>query len=90
MIYAPIIAGALVLIVLLAVFSQILMKPVKLIWKLLVNSGIGLILLLTANFIGQYFSLSLPINIITVLIAGFLGIPGILLLFVLKFITNFI
>jgi inhibitor of the pro-sigma K processing machinery len=90
MIYAPIIIGALVLIVLVAVFAQILMKPIKLIWKLLVNSAIGLLLLLVANFIGQYFDLSLPINIVTVLMAGFLGVPGILLLFVLKFILNFI
>ncbi|MDR1159328.1 MAG: pro-sigmaK processing inhibitor BofA family protein [Syntrophomonadaceae bacterium] len=90
MIYGPIIIGALVLIVLVALFAQILMKPIKLIWKLLVNSGIGLLLLLAANFIGQYFNLSLPINIITVLMAGFLGVPGVLLLFVLKFILNFI
>jgi inhibitor of the pro-sigma K processing machinery len=72
--------AALFLLVILYLVAQVFMKPIKLLWKLLFNSAIGLILLLVVNYIAGYFSFSLPINIITVLIAGFLGLPGILLL----------
>ncbi len=74
-----IIAG-LFLLVILYLVAQVFLKPIKLLWKLMLNSAIGLILLLGINFIGAYFSFILPVNIITVLIAGFLGIPGLLLL----------
>jgi len=72
--------AALFLLVILYLVAQVFMKPIKLLWKLLFNSAVGLILLLVVNYIGGYFHFSLPINIITVLIAGFLGLPGILLL----------
>ncbi|HAA10125.1 MAG: pro-sigmaK processing inhibitor BofA family protein [Syntrophomonadaceae bacterium] len=75
-----VIMAALFLLVILYLVAQVFMKPIKLLWKLLFNSAIGLILLLVVNYIAGYFSFSLPINIITVLIAGFLGLPGILLL----------
>jgi len=75
-----VIMAALFLLVILYLIAQVFMKPIKLLWKLLFNSAVGLILLLVVNYIGGYFDFSLPINIITVLIAGFLGLPGILLL----------
>lgn len=75
-----IIIAALILLVVLYIMIQVFLKPVKLVWKLLTNSIIGVILLLLSNYIGAYFAFQLPINIITVLIAGFLGIPGIILL----------
>ncbi|MEN6327751.1 MAG: pro-sigmaK processing inhibitor BofA family protein [Syntrophomonas sp.] len=77
---ANIIIAALILLVILYIIIQVFLKPVKLVWKLLTNSIIGIILLLLSNYIGAYFAFELPINIITVLIAGFLGIPGIILL----------
>lgn len=75
-----VIMAALFLLVIIFMIAQLIMKPIKLIWKLLLNSVIGLLLLMLTNFAGTYFSFALPINIITVLISGFLGIPGILLL----------
>ncbi len=75
-----IIIAALFMLVILYLIAQVLLKPIKLLWKLILNSAIGLILLLTINFLGAYFSFILPVNIITILIAGFLGIPGLLLL----------
>ncbi len=76
--------AALFLLVILYIFAQVLVKPVKLLWKLLINSAIGLVLLLAVNYLGAFYDFSLPINIITVLIAGFLGIPGVLLLIAFK------
>jgi inhibitor of the pro-sigma K processing machinery len=75
-----VIMAALFLLVILYLVAQVFMKPIKLLWKLLFNSAVGLILLLVVNYIAGYFSFSLPINIITVLVAGFLGLPGIILL----------
>lgn len=68
------------LLVILYVVSQIFLKPIKLLWKLLLNSALGLVLLLLTNYIAAFFTFAVPINVITVLVAGFLGIPGILLL----------
>ncbi len=75
-----IIMAALFLIVIVFIIAQVIMKPIKLLWKIILNSVIGLVLLMVVNYLGAYFAFNLPINIITVLIAGFLGIPGILLL----------
>lgn len=75
-----VVLAAAVLAVIILIIVQLIMKPIKLIWKILLNSVIGLLLLLLTNFVGAYFTFALPINIITVLISGFLGIPGILLL----------
>ncbi len=75
-----VIMAVLFLAVIIFIIAQLIMKPIKLIWKLLLNSVIGLVLLIMTNFAGAYFDFALPVNIITVLIAGFLGIPGILLL----------
>lgn len=75
-----VIMAALFLLVILYLVAQVFMKPIKLLWKLVFNSAVGIVLLMVVNYIAAYLDFSLPINIITVLIAGFLGIPGILLL----------
>ncbi|HZK42834.1 MAG TPA: pro-sigmaK processing inhibitor BofA family protein [Syntrophomonadaceae bacterium] len=76
-----VIIAALFLLVILYIISQVFLKPIKLLWKLIFNSVIGLVLLLVVNYIGgTFFSFKIAINVITILIAGFLGIPGVLLL----------
>lgn len=75
-----VIMAALFLIVILYILAQVFVRPIKLLWKLLINSCIGVILLLLVNYVGTFFAFKIAINIITVLIAGFLGIPGVLLL----------
>lgn len=73
------IAAIIVLLILYFVFKAF-MKPIRLLWKLLLNSVVGLALLMIFNYAASNFALLIPINVITVLIAGFLGIPGVLLL----------
>ncbi len=75
-----VIIAALFLLVILYIIAQVFIKPFKLLWKVLINSGIGLILLIAANYFASYFNFYIPVNIITILTAGFLGVPGILLL----------
>ncbi len=75
-----IIIAVLFMLVILYLIAQVFLKPIKLLWKLILNSAIGLILLLAINFVGAFFSFILPVNLVTILIAGFLGIPGLMLL----------
>lgn len=83
-----VIIAALFLLIILYVVAQVFIKPVKLLWKLLINSVVGLVLLLLVNYLGAFFEFSLPVNIISVLIAGFLGIPGVLLLICLQLLMQ--
>jgi len=77
---ANLVMAILFLLVIIFIIAKLIMQPLKLVWKLVINSIIGLVLLMLANYIGAYFDFSLPLNVLTVLIAGFLGVPGILLL----------
>ncbi len=72
--------AAVFLVVIIYIGAQVIMKPLKLLSKLIINSVIGLVLLLLVNYGAARFGFVLPINLITILVAGFLGIPGILLL----------
>ncbi|ATW28724.1 hypothetical protein DCMF_18235 [Candidatus Formimonas warabiya] len=65
---------------------RFLFKPVKLIVKLLINGATGFILLWLINTFGGTMGIFLPINLVTILVAGILGIPGIFLLFFMKLI----
>lgn len=71
---------------LVVLLGRVIFTPLRWIFKLLLNSAIGLILLLLLNFLGAPFSLSLPINPVTVIISGFLGLPGVILLLVLNYL----
>lgn len=75
-----VIMAALFLLVILYIVAQVFLKPIKLLWKVIFNSAIGLVLLLIVNYVGSFVAFKIAINLITVLIAGFLGVPGILLL----------
>ncbi len=71
--------------VLLAVFLiRMLILPVKLLVKLLLHSGCGFLCLWLLNTVSGFTGVFLPVNAITVLIAGFLGIPGIGLIALLE------
>lgn len=62
---------------------RLLCTPIRLIFKLLLNSGCGMLCLLLLNTVSGFTGIYFPINAVTVLISGFLGLPGIALLAVL-------
>ena len=62
------------------ILIRLMMLPIRLGWKLLLNSLGGFLCLWLLNFVSGFTGIRFPINAVTVLIAGFLGIPGILLL----------
>lgn len=82
-----VIIATLFLVIVIYIITQVAIKPIKLLWKLLLNSAIGLALLLLTNYFGAFIDINIPINILTVLIAGFLGIPGVVLLICFSFIV---
>ena len=71
-------AGAVLLILLL---GKILLWPLKLVGKLLLSSLAGGLILLALNVAAGFFGLILiPVNLLTALVVGVLGIPGLILL----------
>ena len=79
--------GAVIICVLLVVLLfKILKTPLKWAFKLLLNAVGGFIALVVLNFFGGFVGLSLTINLINCLVAGILGLPGVVLLLVLKYI----
>ncbi len=79
--------GAVVICVLLVVLLfKILKTPLKWALKLLLNAVGGFIALVILNFFGGLVGLSLTINLVNCLVAGILGLPGVVLLLVLKYI----
>lgn len=66
-------------------FIKILMTPMKLIFKLLLNTGCGFVCLFLLNLLSGFTGILFEINFITAALVGFLGMPGILLLLVFHF-----
>ena len=58
-------------------FGRILLVPLKKLFKLVVNSLVGGIILLVINIAGSAVGIAMPVNLLTSLIAGLLGIPGV-------------
>lgn len=76
-----ILAAAVLSVVILV---KILAAPVRLVFKLLINAVCGFLLLLVINIISGFFDFSIEMNLTNTLIAGCFGIPGALLLVLLK------
>ena len=67
----------LIITALSAVLFRILALPLRLLARLMIHSGCGLCCLWLLNTMSAFTGLYLPVNAATVLIAGFLGLPGI-------------
>ena len=76
-------------IVALYVLVRILAAPIKKIFKLLINAVCGLALLFAANFVSGFFDFQIPVNIITCVIAGAFGIPGVIFLVVVVYLMGY-
>lgn len=71
-------------IIFILIFGKILLFPVKKIITILTNSILGGLAIWLINIVGTSFNFHIGLNIITALIAGLLGIPGVILLILLK------
>lgn len=73
-------------ILLVYCFLRLCAAPLRLGWKLGVNAGSGFVCLWLLNLISGFTGLLFPINLVTALISGFLGLPGIALVGLMQFI----
>lgn len=67
-------------VVLALVFLRLLLSPLKILWKLTLNSLSGFVCLWLLNLVSGITGIVFEINFFTALLVGFLGIPGIVLL----------
>lgn len=69
-------------IVILFITVRIFSWPIKILIKLLINGVLGYVLLNVLNYFGQSINIVIPITGVSSLIAGVLGIPGVILLII--------
>ena len=74
-------------IAVLALLLRIMTLPVRLIYKLILNTVCGYICLILINLFAFFTGALFSLNIVTAVVVGFLGLPGIGLLFLLRFLT---
>lgn len=68
------------------VLIRLLLLPLRFLFKIGIHSGCGFLCLWLLNTISPFTGIAFPINAVTVLTAGVLGLPGIGLLAVLAMI----
>ncbi|MEN6414892.1 MAG: pro-sigmaK processing inhibitor BofA family protein [Veillonellales bacterium] len=71
-------------IILIYLVGRMFLMPLRLVLKFIYNGLIGGIMLWILNFVGAHIGFTIAINPLTALIAGFLGLPGIVLLILFK------
>ena len=76
----------LVPILVAVVLIRLLLLPLRFLFKIGIHSGCGFLCLWLLNTIAPFTGIAFPINAVTVLTAGVLGLPGIGLLAVLAMI----
>jgi inhibitor of the pro-sigma K processing machinery len=56
---------------------RLIAAPIRLVWKLAVNGAVGLVCLWLVNLAAGMTGFVIPINPVTAVVAGALGLPGI-------------
>ena len=77
-----IIVGCIILII---VIGNIFKIPFLKILKLIINSILGGVLIFFINIIGTTWNIHIGLNLVTSIFVGLCGIPGAILLLVIKF-----
>lgn len=72
-------------ILMLFALLRIIALPIRWFWKLSINSACGFLCLWLLNSIATFTNLYFPVNALTVVVAGFLGLPGIATLALVQF-----
>lgn len=65
-------------------FGKTFLFPVKRIARLVGNSVLGALLIFLINLVGISFGFHIGLNIVNSIIVGILGVPGAILLIILK------
>ncbi len=81
-----VILATLLLLIILFFILRLVVGPLKILSRLLVNCGIAFVVLIVINFVGSYIGIHLPINPVSVIGIGLLGVPGLLLFAFLSYL----
>ena len=65
---------------------RLMALPIRWFWKLSINSACGFLCLWLLNSVATFTGLYFPVNAVTVVVAGFLGLPGIGVLALVQFL----
>ena len=71
---------------LLGLFIRILSLPVKWAVKALLHAAVGFVALFIFNYLGAWIGVGLELNFINSLVTGLLGVPGVLILLIIKYV----
>ena len=72
----------------LFIFGRIFIVPIKKILKLVFNSILGGVVIFLINLIGANFGFHIGLNIFTSILIGFLALPGVVCLIVVKLLIG--
>ena len=72
----------------LFVIGKMFVLPIMKIMKLILNSVLGAALIYLINLIGDAFEFHIGLNIVTSIFVGILGLPGAILLIIVKIFLN--
>lgn len=72
----------------LFIFGKLFIVPIKTILKLVVNSILGGITIFIINIIGSIWGFHIGLNLITSIFVGILGIPGAIVIVIIKLLLG--
>ena len=72
----------------LFIFGKIFIIPIKTILKLVINSILGALTIFIINLIGSFFNFHIGLNLITSIFVGVLGIPGAIVIIIIKLLLG--
>ena len=75
-------------LIVIFIIGKIFFVPLKHIVKLLINSVLGGFLIYIVNVIGGSFGFHIGLNVGTAIFTGRLGIPGVILLILIKLLVG--
>ncbi len=82
--FMQVVFGIGLLLVIVAMINKFVARPVKIVFRFGYSLLFGMILVWAFNYLGGAFGMYIPANIVTILTAGILGIPGLGLMVVLQ------
>ena len=68
----------------LFIFGKIFIVPIKTILKLVINSVLGGLVIFVINLVGSFLEFHIGLNFITSIFIGILGIPGAIVIVIIK------
>ena len=74
-------------LVIAAILNKLSISPARIVFRAGYSLVFGMILIWAFNYVGGIFGLYIPANIVTILTAGILGLPGLGLMVVIQLIV---